>query len=77
MIIDNQRNLLIDKIKSVNDQQVLDEVSRLLQTAFTDKVYSTTAEQKSAISKGIEQIERGEFKNSEVVFENLHKWLEQ
>lgn len=76
-MINNQRDLLISKIKSVSDKQVLDEVSRLLETNCVEEIYSTTAEQKSAISKGIEQVERGEFKSSEVVFENVQKWLEK
>ncbi len=75
MVTDNHRNNLIEKIKSIEDSNIIDEVYRLLKVDFDDTLYETNEIQKARIAKGIEQIENGETKDSKEVFKNMRKWL--
>lgn len=77
MVSDQRRNELIEKIKSIDDQNIIDEIYRLLKVDFDDTIYETNEEQKARIAKGIKQVENGEVKESEQVFKKMRRWLKE
>lgn len=77
MVTDKHRDRLIEKIKSIDDKNIIDEIYRLLKVDFDDTVYETNEEQKARIAIGIEQIENGEVTESEQVFKKMRKWLKE
>jgi hypothetical protein len=77
MVTDKDRDKLIEKIKSIDDRNIIDEIYRLLKVNFDDTIYETNDEQKDRIAKGIQQIENGEGIESEEVFKKMRKWLKE
>ena len=77
MITDNHRNRLIEKIKSIDDPNIIDEIYRLLKVDFDDTIYETNDEQKARVAKGIQQVENGEVAESHEVFKKMRKWLKR
>ncbi len=71
---DKHRDSLIEKIKSIDDRNIIDEIYRLLKVDFDDTVNVTSEQQKTEIVKGRQQIENGEGIDSEGVFKNMRKW---
>jgi predicted transcriptional regulator len=69
------RKQLIERIKKIDDQNVIDEISRLLDINIDESVYILNEGQKKAIQEGREQIERGEGIPSEQVFREIDEWL--
>lgn len=69
------REQLIEKIKKIDDQNVIDEINRLLEINIDESVYELSEEQKKAIQEGREQIERGEGIPSDQVFRDIDEWL--
>ncbi|MBL6447801.1 hypothetical protein JMN32_15890 [Fulvivirga sp. 29W222] len=74
MVTDKHRDKLIEKIKSIDDRNIIDEIYRLLKVDFDDTIYETNNEQKARIAKGVQQIENGESVRSEDVFKKMRKW---
>ncbi|GAA0194857.1 hypothetical protein GCM10009122_58690 [Fulvivirga kasyanovii] len=74
MVTDKHRDKLIEKIKSIDDRNIIDEIYRLLKVDFDDTIYETNDEQKARITTGIQQIENGESVRSEEVFRKMRKW---
>ena len=77
MVTDKHRDKLIEKIKSIDDRKIIDEIYRLLKVDFDDTIYETNEAQKARIAKGIQQVENGEATESEHVFKKMRKWLEE
>ena len=75
MVTDRHRDNLIEKIKSIDDKNIIDEIYRLLKVDFNDTIYETNDEQKTRIATGIGQIENGESVKSDEVFKRMRKWL--
>jgi hypothetical protein len=71
------REQLIERIKNIDDQNVIDEIYRLLDINIDESVYQLNEEQKKAIQEGREQIARGEGIPSEQVFKDIDKWLKK
>jgi predicted transcriptional regulator len=69
------REQLIERIKKIDDQNVIDEIYRLLNVNIDESVYQLSEEQKKAIQEGREQIERGEGIPSDRVFKDIDEWL--
>lgn len=77
MVTDKHRDKLIEKIKSIDDRKIIDEIYRLLKVDFDDTIYETNEAQKARIAKGIQQVENGEVTESEHVFKKMRKWLKE
>ena len=58
-------NRLIEKIKSINDPNVLEEVYRLLAVNFDDSIYLTSDAQKQVVAESQQMIEGGNGISSE------------
>ena len=77
MLIENHRDRLIEKIKSIDDRNIIDEIYRLLKVDFDDTIYQSNEEQKARIAKGIQQVENGDVIESEKVFQKMRQWLKE
>ena len=76
-MIENHRDRLIEKIKSIDDRNIIDEIYRLLKVDFDDTIYQSNEEQKARIAKGIQQVENGDVIESEKVFQKMRQWLKE
>ena len=77
MVTDEHENRLIEKIKSIDDKDIIDEIYRLLEVDAEDIVYGTNEKQKAEIAEARKQIENGEGIDSEEVFKKVRKWLKK
>ena len=77
MVTDEHKNRLIEKIKSIDDKDIIDEIYRLLKVDFDDTVYVTNEKQKAEIAEARKQIENGEGIDSKEVFKKMRKWLKK
>lgn len=71
----SHKKKLIDKIKLVDDKNVIDELYRLLEVDVDSSVYLTIAEQKREISIGQEQILAGKGIASKEADREIDEWL--
>jgi len=77
MIASKQRDDLIERIKSIQDPRVIEEIYRLLDITFEESVYILTDEQRKDISQAREEIRRGEGISSEQVDKEFDAWLNE
>ncbi|RJE74240.1 hypothetical protein [Reichenbachiella sp. MSK19-1] len=66
---------LIDRIKSINDRDILDEVNRLLEVDIEETVYQTTTEQKNERETARTQMSSGQGVSSEIADREIDEWL--
>ena len=72
------RNTIIDKIKKIDDEDLLNEVNRLIEIETSDiEIYKFSDEQKAAIEEAEDQINRGEFLTDEEATKDIDKWLKK
>jgi hypothetical protein len=77
MTASQQRDDLIERIKSIQDPRVIEEIYRLLDISFEESVYMLTDEQRKDISQAREEISRGEGISSEQVDKEFDAWLNE
>lgn len=72
------RQLIIKKINLISDNQVLEEIYRLLEhESKITTTYSLSDEEKLAIDQGLQDIKAGKLYSSEEADELLEKWLKK
>jgi hypothetical protein len=71
------REQLIERIKKIDDQNVIDEIYRLLDIDVDESIYQLNEEQKREIQQGRNEIERGKGIPSDQVFNDIDKWLKK
>ena len=72
------RNTIIDKIKKIDDEDLLNEVNRLIEIETSDiEIYKFSDEQKAAIEEAEDQINRGEFLSDEEATKDIEEWLKK
>jgi predicted transcriptional regulator len=72
------RNTIIDKIKKIDDEDLLNEVNRLIEIETSDiEIYKFSDEQKAAIEEAEDQINRGEFLTDEEAIKDIEEWLKK
>ena len=76
-IKEKDRSRLINKIKTIKDKNVLDEIYRLLEIDFDDEVYITSQEQKEAITQARDQIKNSQTISSKEADKDIDEWLEK
>ena len=70
------RNKVIGKINQIDDEEILNEVYRLLDNQFEDTdIYQLSDGHKMAIEEAKGQIERGEYLTNEEANNEIGKWL--
>ena len=68
---------LISKIKTIEDQSVIDDIMRLLAVNFDDSVYLLTEEQVSNVEEAREQIRSGKGIQSKDADAEIDGWLKE
>lgn len=68
-------NRLIEKIKSIKDPNVLEEVYRLLAVNFDDSIYLASDAQKQVVAESQQMIEKGNGISSEKADDEIDQWL--
>ena len=68
-------NRLIEKIKSIKDPNVLEEVYRLLAVDFDDPIYITSDAQKQVVAESQQMIVKGNGISSEKADDEIDQWL--
>jgi len=76
MLTTEMRQLLIEKIKTTKDDNILEEVYRILElgTKEIDEIV-LSQEQKRLIDKGLLDIEKGNYLSNEDANTEIEKWL--
>jgi len=76
MITGEMMQQLIEKIKTTKDDNILEEVYRILEvgTMETDKIILSN-EQRELIDEGLRDIEKGNYLSNEDANTEIEKWL--
>jgi hypothetical protein len=69
------REALINRIRKIDDKNVLDEVKRLLNLNFDDTFYQLNEDQEAEITQAREELNRGEGISSDQVEKDFDEWL--
>ncbi len=78
MFTKEMKQELINKIKSTTDENILEEVYRILEvgTREADRIV-LSSEQKESIDKGIKDMEEGNYLSNEEANEEIEEWLKK
>ncbi|MDE3182350.1 MAG: hypothetical protein KGM16_02925 [Bacteroidota bacterium] len=69
---------LIEKISKIENEDLLNEVNRLIEIETSDiEVYKFSDEQKAAIAEAQIQIKNGEFLTDEEATKEINEWLKK
>ncbi|MFT6871218.1 MAG: hypothetical protein ACJAVN_000215 [Roseivirga sp.] len=68
-------NRLIEKIKLIKDQNVLEEIYRLLAVDFDDSIYLTTEDQQQSVAEARIEIEKGNGISAKNADNEIDQWL--
>lgn len=78
MFTDQMKQELIDKIKSIEDENVLEEVYRILKVGTGEQeMIILSSDQKDAINKGIKDIEDGNYLSDTEANREIEEWLKK
>ena len=72
-----ERNELIEKIKRIQDPNVLEELYRLLDINIDETIYKLNDQQKKEIAQARDKINRGEGIPSEQLDKEIDEWLKE
>ena len=76
MLTKEMKQELIDKINSTKDENILEEVYRILEVGSEEvDMIVLTDEQKESINKGIKDVEEGKYLTNEEANSEIEKWL--
>ena len=76
MVTTEMRQLLIEKIKTTKDDNILEEVYRILELGTKEIVEIVLSqEQKSLIDKALLDIKKGNYLSNEDANTEIEKWL--
>lgn len=77
MVTAKHRNELINRIKTIADKDILDEVYRLLEVDFDDSIYKMNESQKLEISQAKKEIKQAKGIDATKADRDIDEWLEQ
>ncbi len=66
---------LIRKIYTLDDQKILEEVSKLIGVEDDEEIYHLSEEQLSAVREAKQQYLRGEYISNEQLEKEIEEWL--
>ncbi|WP_224997028.1 hypothetical protein [Cesiribacter sp. SM1] len=69
------QEILIQKISTTQDERILQEINRLLETGLDEEVYQLTDEQITGIEEAKEQIRNGQYLSHEDANKEVEEWL--
>jgi hypothetical protein len=69
---------IINKVSSINDELILEEIYRLVNAeSEMDAMYKLSAEEKSAIELGLKDVKEGRVYTSEQADNLIKEWLKK
>jgi len=68
---------IIDKVKTLNDPELLEAIDSLLSNSLKRKKVKLSDDQKESIIKGRKQIQYGDFNSQKDFFSDLRSWLKE
>ena len=78
MLTKEMKEDLIAKINSTKDENILEEVYRILEVDFEEvDMIVLTEDQKVSIDQGIKDIEEGNYLTNEEANREIEKWLKK
>ncbi len=78
MLTNEMKQELIDKIKSTQDENILEEIYRILEIGTSEpEMIVLSNEQKNSIDQGIKDIEDGNYLSNEEANRGIDKWLKK
>jgi hypothetical protein len=78
MLTQQMKKELIDKINSTEDENILEEVYRILEMGTKEaEMIVLSEEQKNAIDRGIEDFEEGKYLSNEDANHEIDQWLKK
>lgn len=78
MLSKEMKKQLIDKIQSTDDDNLLEEVYRILEVSTQEvDMIMLTDDQKTRIDKGIRDIEEGRFLTNDEANREIDEWLKK
>ena len=78
MLTKAMKQELIDKINSIKDENMLEEVYRILEIGSEEvDMIVLTDEQKESIDQGIKDVEEGKCLSNEEANSEIEKWLKK
>lgn len=78
MLSKEMKKELIDKINSTTDENILEEVYRILEIGTTEvEMIVLSDEQKNSIDKGIKDFEEGNYLTNEDANRQIEEWLKK
>jgi len=66
---------LIGKINQTKNNEILEEMFRLILNEETDSIYELSADQNNAVEEARAQFRNGQFLNSEQADKKIDEWL--
>ena len=75
MVNIKDKEKLIHKIKNIENQDIIEEIYRLIDIEFDDTPYLTNEDQKNAIQESRTQIESGDIINGDIADKEIDEWL--
>ena len=77
MIKPAQKEKIINRIKELEDINLIDDINRLLEIEFDDSTYKTNENQKNAIREARNQIKKGDTLTENQADNEIDEWLEK
>ena len=71
------KELIIEKLKNINEDKLLMEVYSLISKDSDDDIYLTNAEEKKAINAGISDLKSGNVISESEAHNNLKTWKKE
>jgi len=77
MIKPAQKEKIINRIKELEDLNLIDEINRLLEIEFDDSPYITNQDQRNAIREARNQIKKGDTLTEDQADNEIDEWLDK
>jgi len=68
---------LIAKITQTQNNQILEEMYRLIVNEETDRIYELSADQKKAVEEAQQQFKNGQFLKRDQADKEIEEWLDK
>ncbi len=75
MVNIQDKEKLIQKIKNIENQDLIEEINRLIDIEFDDTPYLTNEDQKKAIQEARAQINNGDIINGDQADKEIDEWI--
>ena len=77
MIESKDKEILIQKINSIKDKEVIDEVLRLVEVDVDESIYQLSEKQRNEINLSKGEVKQGKGIDSNIADSEIDEWLEK